>query len=630
MTDIKKEIEELIGDSSLIEDINFEVSNVIIYTKNKNFFLNSSELIKSIVNKERKRVEVRLDPSLLEDGEESKKIINKIAGDEADIKEIWFDKERSTVSIEALRPEAITADSRRLMNEIKEKTGWSVSLSRYPIIKSDIVKAIREMLYANSKFRRKLLNSIGEKIYNSNLEVTDKYWVRISALGGFRHVGRSAVLLQTPFSSVLMDCGVDVSNQRELAPRIDAPEFDISKLDAVVITHSHLDHCGFLPVLYKYGYKGPVYCTAPTRDVMTLLHLDYISLGNKTNSKLLFDVADVKEMLKYSIPINYKEVTDITSDIRITLHNSGHILGSSMIHANVGNGFYNIVYTGDFKYAASKTLNRADNTFERAEAIIMESTYGGDRDQQPSREEAEQFFLDIITKTVAKGGKVLVPVLGVGRAQELMLLIEEWQRYGLLPEIPVVVDGMLWDVTAIYTVYPEFMNTETKRRIVEHNNNPFLSPIFRHTVSEEERQQVLSGGPAVILATSGMMNGGPSVSYFANLCESDKNAVVLVSYQGAGTLGRTLQNGGREVDIELNGKVRHFSVSSLIFSIEGFSGHSDRDQLERYIHDMKPKPRKIILNHGEESKILELSHYLRKRFRIETVAPHVLDAIRLK
>ncbi len=630
VNDIKKDISELIGDKSLIEDMNFEVSNVIVYTKNKDFFLNSSDLVKSIVSKEKKRVEIRLDPSLLMEEEDSEKAIKRIAEKEADIKEIWFDKERSIVSIESMRPETITANGRRLLNNIKEETGWSVALSRYPLIKSDIVKAIREMLYTNSKFRRKLLNSIGEKIYNANLDITDKYWVRLSALGGFRHVGRSAVLLQTPFSSVLMDCGIDVSNPKEPVPRIDAPEFDVSKLDAVVITHSHLDHCGFLPALYKYGYKGPVYLTAPTRDVMTLLHLDYISLSSKTNSKPLFDVGDVKEMVKYSVPINYKEVTDITSDIRITLHNAGHILGSAIVHANIGNGFYNTVYTGDFKYADSKTLNKADSVFERAEALIMESTYGGENDQQPSREEAEQFFLDIITKTVAKGGKILVPVLGVGRAQELMLLVEEWQRYGLLPEIPVVVDGMLWDVTAIYTVYPEFMNIDTKRRILEHNNNPFMSPIFKHTVSDEERQQILSGGPAVILATSGMMNGGPSVSYFANLCESDKNSVVLVSYQGSGTLGRTLQNGGREVDIELNGQTRHFSVNALIYSIEGFSGHSDRLQLERYVHDMKPKPRKIILNHGEESKILELAHYIRKRYRIETAAPHVLDALRLK
>lgn len=628
--DIKKEIVELIGDSSLVEDINFEVSNIIIYTKNKNFFLGSSELIKSIVNKEKKRVEVRLDPSLLLDEKSAEKKINNLVPGEADLKEIWFDRERSLVSLEAVRPEILTSQSKKIINNIKEETGWSVSLSRHPLIKSDIVRAIREMLYSNSKFRRKLLNSIGEKIYNSKFEITDKYWVRLSALGGFRHVGRSAVFIQTPLSNVLLDCGVDVSNSRETVPRIDAPEFDISKLDAVVITHSHLDHCGFLPALYKYGYKGPVYSTLPTRDVMTLLHLDYISLGNKTNQKAMFDVDDVKEMLKYSIPLSYKEVTDITPDVRVTMHNAGHILGSAMVHLNIGSGFYNLLYTGDFKYANSKTLNKADNIFDRVEALIMESTYGGDQDQQPSREEAEQFFLDIITKTAEKKGKVLVPVLGVGRAQELMLLIEEWERYGLMPDIPVVVDGMLWDVTAIYTVYPEFMNNETKKRIIEHNSNPFISPNFKHTVSEEERQQILSGGPAVILATSGMLNGGPAVNYFANMCEDEKNSIVLVSYQGAGTLGRTLQNGGREVDIEFNGKLRHFTVNSLVYSIEGFSGHSDRNQLEKYVNDIKPRPRKIILNHGEESKIIALSHYLRKRFKVETLAPHVLDAIRLK
>lgn len=628
--DIKKDIVELIGDASLVEDINFEVSNIIVYTKNKNFFLGSSELIKSIVNKEKKRVEVRLDPSLLMDEKEAEKRITKIVPAEADLKEIWFDKERSIVSLEAVRPELISGRAKKAINDIREETGWSVLLSRYPLIKSDLVRAIREMLYSNSKFRRKLLNSIGEKIYNSKFEVNDRYWVRLSALGGFRHVGRSCMLIQTPLSTIMLDCGVDVSNSRDAMPRLDAPEFDVSKLDAVVITHSHLDHCGFLPALYKYGYKGPVYCTLPTRDVMTLLHLDYISLGNKTNQKPLFDVNDIKETLKYAIPLSYREVTDITPDVRITLHNAGHILGSAMVHLNVGSGFYNVLYTGDFKYATSKTLNKADNLFDRVEALIMESTYGGDQDQQPTREEAEQFFLDIVTKTVANKGKVLVPVLGVGRAQELMLLIEEWERYGLLPEIPIVVDGMLWDVTAIYTAYPEFMNNEIKSRIIEHNNNPFIAQNVKHTVSEEERQQILAGGPAVILATSGMMNGGPSVNYFANLCEDARNSVVLVSYQGNGTLGRTLQNGGREVDIELNGKLRHFTVNSLIYSIEGFSGHSDRNQLEKYINDIKPKPRKLILDHGEESKIISLSHFMRKRFKIDTIAPHVLDAIRLK
>lgn len=628
--DIKKDILEFIGDKSIVEDINFEVSNLIIYTKNRDFFLDNAETVHSLVNREKKRIEIRLDTSLLMQESKAEESIRKIAVSEADVKEVWFDKDRSLVYIEAMRPELLSASNKKFINQIKHETGWTPSLSRFPLIKSDIVRAVREMLYSNSAFRRKLLNSIGEKIYYSNFEVNEKYWVRISALGGFGHVGRSAVFVQTPMSNVLLDCGVDVSNQREPVPRLDAPEFDLAKLDAVVITHSHLDHCGFLPALYKYGYKGPVYSTAPTRDVMTLLHLDYISLANKKNSKQMFDVDDIKEMLKHSIVLPYHEVTDITPDFRVTLHNAGHILGSSMVHLNIGNGFYNLLYTGDFKYANSKTLNRAENVFDRVEGLIMESTYGGDNDQQPSREEAEQFFLDIITKTIEKNGKVLVPVLGVGRAQELMLLIEEWGRFGLIPEIPVIVDGMLWDVTAIYTVYPEFMNSETKSRIIEYNNNPFTAPSFKHTVSEEERQQVLSGGPAIIIATSGMMNGGPSVTYFANMCEDERNSVVLVSYQGAGTLGRTLQNGGREVEIEVKGKLKKMDVKAMIYSIEGFSGHSDRLQLERYLRDIKPKPRKIFLVHGEESKLQEFSRYVRRRFHVETLTPHVLDAVRLK
>ncbi|MDP8012612.1 MAG: MBL fold metallo-hydrolase, partial [Nanoarchaeota archaeon] len=423
--DIKKEIAEMIGDPSLVSDIEFEVSNIIVYTKNKNFLVNNLDIIKPIVNTKKKRIEVRLDPSLLMDEKEAEKEIEKIVPKSAEIKQIWFERDRSIATLEVMRPEMISKGM-DVAKEIKDKTGWSIATLRYPLIKSDIVRAIREMLFSNADFRKKLMNSIGEKIYNSKFDVNDKYWVRMSALGGFRQVGRSAILIQTPISSVLVDAGIDVSNSRDPVPRIDAPEFDISKLDAVVITHSHLDHCGFLPVLYKYGYKGPVFSTAPTRDVMTLLHLDYLSLTDKTNEKQLFNIDNIKEMLKYSIVLNPNEVTDVTPDVRVTLHNSGHILGAMMVHLNVGNGFHNILYTGDFKYADSKTLNRADNTFDRVETLIMESTYGGDDDKQPSREEAENFFFDIVKKTIDKGGKVLVPVLGVGRAQEIMLMAEEW------------------------------------------------------------------------------------------------------------------------------------------------------------------------------------------------------------
>ncbi len=626
--DIKKEIAEMVGDNSLISEIDFEVSNIIIYTKNKNFFLNNLKIIKPIINTKKKRIEVRLDPSLLMEEKDAEKEIFKIIPKSAELKQIWFERDRSIATLEALRPEMVNKGL-DIIKDVKEKTGWSINLMRYPLIKSDIVKAVREMLYSHADFRKKLMNSIGEKIYNSKFEVNDKYWVRLSALGGFRQVGRSAVLIQTPISSVMLDAGLDVSNQKDFVPRIDAPEFDISKLDGVVITHSHLDHCGFLPVLYRYGYRGPVFSTAPTRDVMTLLHLDYLSLTDKANIKQLFSVDDIKEMLKYSIVLSPNEVTDITPDVRVTLRNSGHILGATMIHLNIGNGFHNILYTGDFKYANSKTLDKADNVFDRVETLIMESTYGGDNDKQPSRDEAEKFFFDIVKNTIEKGGKVLVPVLGVGRAQEIMLMMEEWTRYGMIPDIQVIVDGMLWDVTAIYTVYPEFMNSETRRRIIEYNNNPFLSPIFKHVVSEEERQKVLSGGPAIILATSGMLNGGPSVYYFANMCEDEKNAVVLVSYQGAGTIGRAISEGAKSIDIDFNGKLKHFDVNLQVYSIQGFSGHSDRGELERYVREIQPRPRRIVLDHGEESKIISLAKYIRNNEHIETIAPKILDAVRL-
>jgi KH/beta-lactamase-domain protein len=629
MRDIKKEVAEMLEDPR-IEEILFEVSNIVVYTRNKSLFTNGEDKIREVVNKLKKRVEVRMVPDMLLDEEETKKKVTKILEEHnAQAEEFWFDHDRSVLYLEMLKPEDLTKD---IVKKIKEETNWSVQANRYPIVKSDLVRAIREMLYSNFAFRKKFMNEIGEKIYYSNINIDPQnYWIRVTGLGGFRQVGRSAVFLQTPYSRVLMDVGLDVSNPNAPYPILDAPEFRLNELNAVIISHSHLDHCGFLPALFRYGYRGPVYTTAPTRDIMTLLHLDYYNLSQKSmDVQKIFDIDDIKEMLKYTIVLNYQEVTDITPDVRITLFDAGHILGSAMVHANIGNGLYNLLYTGDFKFAKSKTLSKPRNIFERVEAVIMESTYGGDFDTQPSREESEKMLYSIIEDTIRRGGKVLIPVLAVGRSQEIMLLLEEWRRKGLLPaDIKVYLDGMLRNVAAIYTVYPEFLNKEIRSEILEYDDNPFLSAMFKHVGSREERDQILAGPPSIILATSGMLEGGPSVYYFANMCENQDNAIVLVSYQGENTLGRKLYYGAKEVEVEVNGVTKKLTVNARVYLIDGFSGHSDRYQLSKFITTMKPTPRKVLVIHGEESKSNEFAHFLRSQ-GINAIVPNILDAIRLR
>ncbi len=382
----------------------------------------------------------------------------------------------------------------------------------------------------------------------------------------------------------------------------------------------------FVPFLYKMGYEGPVYFTLPGRDIASLMALDYISVAQKQNRKAIFGSVDIKEMVKHSITLEYGEVSDITPDIRVTFYDAGHALGSAMVHLNIGNGLHNLLYCGDFLYETSNLLSMAETQFPRLETVIMEATYGGQNDIYPSRREAEELLYKTIKETLERNGKVLMPVLGTGRAQEIMVIIEKAVRNGSLPKIPVYVQGIVWDITAIHTAYPDFFNSNIRKLIFHKDQNPFLNEIFKQVGSRKEMDQVLDGGPCVILATSGMMVGGSSVEYFKELADNPKNTLVFSSYLGPGSLGRSINEGEREFN--LDGK--EIKMKMEVAAIRGFSGHTPRDKLLTFVRHLDPKPKKIILVHGESSKCLDLASTLHKTFRIETNAPKNLEAIRIR
>ncbi len=627
MADILKEVAKFIPKDADISDSVFEGANIVVYTKKKDFFLNNNGLIREIVNNIKKRVELRADPSITMDREEAEDVIKKLLPDDAGLSQIIFDVQRSIVIIESEKPGVAIGKNGEILKTIKEKTLWIPQIKRTPSIKSKLIENIRGVLYENDDYRRKFLHKIGKRIYDGWVKERRSGWIRVTFLGAARHVGRSCILLQTPESKVLLDCGVDIASEENSFPILDVPEFNLSELDAVILTHSHLDHSGLVPYLYKMGYRGPIYCTAPTRDISSLLALDFISIANKEAKDPIFSSGDVKEMVKHSVVLDYEEVTDITPDMRITFYDAGHVLGSAMIHIHIGNGLHNLLYTGDLNYENSNLLQKAITKFPRLESVIMESTYGGRDDNPPTRQECEDELIGIIKNTIGDKGKVLIPVLGVGRAQEIMLIIEKAIRTGLIDEIPIYVQGMVWDVTAIHTAYPDFFNTEVKKAIFHKDQNPFLNKIFKHVGSQKEMQQVLEGGPCVVLATSGMMTGGSSVEYFKNFASFSKNSLVLVSYQGPGSLGRRLENGDKE--IRMNEK-ETIKVNMKINILRGFSGHSSRDQLMDFVKNLDPKPRKIILIHGESSKSLNLASSIHKTFRIETSAPRTLDTLRIR
>lgn len=626
MTDIIKSIiDEL---PKVITDAIFEGANIVLYADDKEFIRKGEEKIREIVSKVKKRIELRADQKILASQEETEKTIRALVPEEAEIENIIFDVQRSTVIIEAKKPGMVIGKQGSLLDDIRNSTMWSPTVQRSPAIPSKITEKIRSVLYANNTYRRKFLNDIGKKIYTDwNPEKMDM-WVRLTYLGSGRQVGRSCLLLHTPKSKILLDCGINpgIAEGQERFPYLNVSEVgDLNSIDAIILSHAHTDHCALIPYLYKMGYKGPVYLTAPTRDISALLALDYIGVAYKQATTPLYKPEDIKEMVRHSICLNYGEVSDIAPDIRITFYNAGHVLGSCVVHVNIGNGLHNFVYTADTNYRKTRLLDPAVNFFPRVETVTIESTYGAKDDILPTRQEVESRFLELVKETITRGGKVLLPELGLGHAQETVLRVEEAVRLGQLPEIPVYLDGMLRDINAIHTAYPDFLSASVRNQIFQ-DNNPFLSPIFKHVGSPAERKQVLEGGPCIIIATSGMLVGGASVEYFKNLADNPKNLIIFGSYQAPTSLGRQVQEGISPV----RANDETVQVKLQVETMYGLSSHSGRNELLQYISRMNPRPKKVIINHGEQSKCLDLASAIYKLNHVETIAPRNLETIRLK
>jgi len=629
MADILKTIEDSLPRGTISSTI-FEGANIVAYTTDTAFFKNGDSQIKEIVNTIKKRLELRADNSILLSQEKTKEAIERIIPKEAEIEKVIFDPQRSIVIIETKKPGLAIGKGGSLLREVKVNTYWTPQVQRSAAIKSKITDKIREVLYMDNTYRKKFLNNIGEKIYKGWNPDKIEEWVRVTALGGGRQVGRSCFLLQTPISKILIDCGLDVSSSgKNKYPYLEAPELDISTLDAVILSHAHLDHSGLIPYLYKMGYKGPVYMTAPTRDISALMALDFIGVAYKQAAAPLFKSTDIRSMVKHSIALNYQEVTDITPDIRITMYNAGHTLGSAMIHFNIGNGLHNYVYSGDIKFGKSRALEAASTYFPRLETLQLEATYGGKDNNYPARKDSEEELLTFINDIIQSGGKVLLPELGTGHAQEKMLILEDAMRSGRIPKVPVYIDGMIWDINAIHTAYPDFLSNALRANIFA-DNNPFTSEIFSQVGSPHERKNVIEGGPCIILATSGMLVGGASVEYLREFADSPGNGLCLSCYQPAGGLGRQIKDGIKEARFDINGKTEIVPIKLKVISIDGFSGHSSRNELMAFVNNLNPKPRKVIINHGEQSKCLDLASSIYKSQRMETTVPKNLETIRLR
>jgi KH/beta-lactamase-domain protein len=603
-----------------VSRIEFEGAKVVVYTKDLQFFRESEEIVKKLVSEIKKRIEIRVEKELLMKEEEAKQKIIELTPSNAEIKELVFERERSIVNIYAKRVGYVIGRGGEIAKKIREETLWQPRIERAPLIDSKVVDGIRKMMHEEVEFRKEFLNRIGKKIFEER-EV-DRKRIRLTFLGGAREVGRSCLLVETPKSKILVDVGIIAGTQNGY-PLLSVPEFNINEIDAIVVSHAHLDHIGFIPTLYEMGYDGPLYLTQPTLDLATLLWLDYIDVMQKSSVKPLFTIKGIKEAVKRAITLDYGEVTDISPDIRLTFYNAGHILGSAIVHLHVGDGWHNIVYALDQKFGKTNLLDPAHTNFQRIETLIIESTYGGKNDVMPARKEVEEQFMQVVNRTMERGGICLIPSFSVERAQEVMTILV---KHNFL--YPVYLDGMIWDANGIFTAYPEYYGKRMMKEATS-GKDPFLSPIFKRISSQSEREKAWSDRPCMIISTSGMLNGGPIIEHLKFLAEDERNTLIFVGYQVEGSLGRKIQKGWREIPIEENGKVIPLKIKMEIYTADGLSAHSDRRQLLAYIGNLTARPKRVFVVHGEEDKALSLSNAIERIFKIESYAPRLLETLRV-
>lgn len=626
---IREELRTEIPNDLDVSKINFEGPEIVIYTETPRNFADQDGLIPELAGTVQKRITVRPAAGSQLDPTEAKPRILQLIPDRANVTNLQFYPSTGEVLIEAEKPGLVIGSQASRLRKMTQEVGWTPEVLRTPPMESSTVDNIRNYLIQERKERQEFLERVGEEIHRDPIK--DPEWVRITTLGCCREVGRASFILSTPETRVLVDCGDKPGAEGEV-PYLQLPEANpIADLDAVVLTHAHLDHSALLPLLFKYGYDGPVYTTKATRDLMGLLQLDYLDVAAKEGRAPPYESEMVRKELKRTITLDYGDVTDIAPDIRLTLHNAGHILGSAVAHFHVGDGVHNIVFSGDVHYNDTRLFNGASNDFPRAETLVMESTYGRKNDYQTDQEDSERKLTQLINDTYDNGGKIVIPAFAVGRSQELMLVLEEAMREGRLPTMPVYLDGMIREATAIHTAYPEFLRDGLRQRILHEDENPFLADQFQQVDGGEEmRKEIARCDSCIILSTSGMVTGGPIMSWLELLGGDEENALVFVGYQAQGTLGRRIKSGRREIPFNDRRRDEELTLRFRVESVSGFSGHADRNGLENFVQTMRPRPEEVLCVHGDETATDQFSSALYEKFHTRTYAPKNTETFRLE
>jgi len=436
-------------------------------------------------------------------------------------------------------------------------------------------------------------------------------------LGSAGEVGRSCIMVESRDTRVLLDCGVKLGGIRtggkEEHPMIEKDE--LRGVDAIILSHAHLDHTGFLPHVYSSGWDGNTYALKPTMDLANVLISDYIRISNPEGIRK----EGIQKVQKNARPIEYHK--DFTvKDFKIRFLPAGHILGSAMIQ--ITDGRDRLVYTGDVNTRDTKILDAAYLDNINASTLITESTYGGNEDIFPSEKKIAHDMAVSMKETINAGGKVVVPSFAVGRAQEVLFILDDFIESGFMPKVPIHIDGMITRAMKIHRHNVIYCREELQKRILMSDNDPFKSRNFYEVKSRQARNKLMGSDEAcIIVTTSGMVTGGPIMKYLPRLGGDALNKLILVGYQAEGTRGRELEEGAREVEID-------GSKVGIRMTVEKYhlSAHADRDQLISIMHKIDGL-KDVFMVHGELKKSEQLRDSVKDRYNARV--PKIREDVQL-
>ena len=427
--------------------------------------------------------------------------------------------------------------------------------------------------------------------------------VAIKIFGGGREVGRVAVMVDLGVR-LLLDAGIAPTGEgEESLPLVE----DWGSVDSIVLTHPHLDHSGAIPyAVEKGGFMGRIVSTPPTIALCRILWTDAVKVMRRRSGKTLYSMKGVNDALKAAEPRGYREEVKVSDDVTVMLFPASHTLGSSIATVTSSSGF-KLVFTGDLG-TASSTLEywRVEDEMKYPDVLVIEATYAGRR--RPSRKIVERAFVEKVREALERGGKVLIPSSSVGKFQEVLKILRD--NEGKLPDgTTVYLEGLGVKATRVYEAYPNFLSRSVHRAWLMSGVNPFKWRSSKTFNTLREREKVLkSKSPTVILAPSGMLEGGMSVWWLRRLAEDPKNLICLVGYQDPDSTGYRLEKGEREVEVVdfISGEKLTVKVEAEVSKFE-ISSHASHEELLTFISNVKP--RVLIVIHGDQESTDALKEY---------------------